>query len=69
MTVSNALISFSQEVWQRAAGNGRMQPVWCWRLRQGTITVAFGERRSEQQAILAAQSAEKYYGRTLACAP
>ncbi len=66
MTVSTIPASLSHEVWQKATDAGRTQPIWCWRLRQGDSTVAFGERRSEQQAILAAQSAEKNYGRTLA---
>lgn len=53
---------FVHTVRQKMDTAGKPLPIWFWRLQQGNVTVAFGERRSEQQAILAAQAAERNYG-------
>lgn len=53
---------FTHTVRQRSGTNGTLLPIWSWKLLQGNITVAFGERRSEREAVLAAQAAERNFG-------
>lgn len=65
MTAGAAPSTFSHEVWLKDTKADCKQPVWCWRLWQGGVVVGFGERLSEREAVLAAQSAQLNHGRRL----
>ena len=69
MTAEPATHSFAHTVWKKDGMKKDVRPIWCWRLQQHGITVAFGERQSEQGAIEAARLAEQRYGSTLTLKP
>ena len=54
--------TFTRTVRQKADAAGNPLPIWQWVLKRDNIVVALGERRSERQAVLAAQLAEQHYG-------
>lgn len=56
----------SQVVRQKTGRDGSPLPVWSWQLLIGGVTVAFGERRTEQAARAAVQSAIQTQGLSLA---
>jgi hypothetical protein len=56
---------FDRVVWQKAGTENGAKPVWRWQLKRAGAVVAFGERRSEQNAIEAAKLAEQRYGSSL----
>lgn len=53
---------FVHTVRQKSEADGTLLPIWSWKLQHGTVTVAFGERRDEQQARSAAEAAARNYG-------
>ena len=53
---------FVRTVRQKTDADGTLLSVWSWRLQRGSVTVAFGERRTEQQAVFATQAAERNHG-------
>lgn len=57
--------TFARTVSQKLDAEGKQLPIWYWRLQIGGVTIAFGERRSEEQANFAAQAAEQNYGSDL----
>lgn len=57
---------FSQTVRQKVDPNGTALPIWSWQLEQGGGVVAFGQCRTEQAALAAAQSAIRTRGLSLA---
>lgn len=62
MTVNADAARFVHTIRQKSDADGKLLPIWSWKLQQDGITVAFGEHRSEQQALLAAQAAERNFG-------
>lgn len=68
MTANADAAKFVYTVRQKLDAEGKPLPIWSWRLQQGSVIVAFGERGSERQAVSAAQAAERNYGSGLAAA-
>ena len=62
MTVDAEAARFVHTVRQKLGADGKPLPVWSWRLQRNSITIAFGERSSEQQAMSAAQAAKRNHG-------
>jgi len=62
MTADAKAAKFVQTIHQKLDAEGKLLPIWSWRLQRGNVTVAFGERGSEQQAMSAAQSAKRDHG-------
>lgn len=62
MTADVDGIRFVHTIRQKLDAEGKPLPIWSWRLQQGSVTVAFGERGSEQQAMSAAQAAKRNFG-------
>jgi hypothetical protein len=61
MTATADAPKFAHTVSQKMDASGGL-PIWYWRVQRGSETLAFGECRSERQAVSAAQVAEQNYG-------
>ena len=48
--------TFVRMVHQKPDADGTLLPIWFWKLQHDNVTVAFGKRRSEQQARSAAEA-------------
>lgn len=68
MTIDAGAAKFVRTIRQKTDADGKSLPVWSWRLQRSGVTVAFGERSSEQGATSAAQAAERNYGAGLEAA-
>ena len=53
---------------QKTDADGTLLSVWSWGLQRGSVTLAFGECRTEQQALFATQAAERNHGAALEAA-